>query len=296
MASFCPCCGSPVESRFKFCTECGAPLPSADAAHAAEAPLQGEILGSADEGYIPPAGFTIRFNWSSSANYDFAVRSARKSPEYREWGEGKSLTHQATFTDDHVEELAELLEGLKGLRNRKVWVNGESMLWDEAFAWCWCHNRRKAAYVPEAYCFGDKQFNFNLWGCINSGMRFGQHERWLTYGRFDRDGTFHLDKDRIRHELRTTLHRYRLCPAFDGALVNEITEALPDKVNPKFDRDWEYQQSYGALEAGASVLKVTINEGGFFIHEATVVGVQPANLSPAHEIFKKIGRRLPAPK
>jgi hypothetical protein len=282
MAKLCSNCGFDLPLSAKFCPECGAKVEAALAE--GEVPTEG----------VPDTGFTIEFSFSSSANYPFSVERASRHPSYRERGEGKQKIHRLTYQPPEVDQMLELLEALKGTRNRRVWVNGEKMMWDEAFEWVWCYSQRKSAYVPDQYCFGEDEARFNLWGCVNSRMAFGAYERWLAHGAFDKSGTFTFDKQRIRHELLTALHRYRLCPAFDAQLVQDVLSAFPDQVNPQRDRDWDYQPEFGGTESPGSLV-VRIKEYGM-TREERMAGVRPKSLEAARKVFSKINRKLPAPK
>lgn len=62
-------------------------------------------------------------------------------------------------------------------------------------------------------CFGEHEHEANIWGCKRLGMpltRWGGG--WLEYGWFDKNGVWHFDKARIRHELEVRIHENRLCP------------------------------------------------------------------------------------
>jgi zinc-ribbon domain len=297
VANFCAQCGTTLTPAAKFCAECGTHVVSGDPVsppldEPKAAPGSPSDVSQVLDDDIPSAGITIQFNSSSAANYPFAVRAAQAASSYREFAFGKVITHQATFQRSDNVLMLDLLESLKGFRNRRVWVDGEPTMWDDAFSWVWCYNRRKTAYVPALYCFGEEQYSFNLWGCIHSGMAFAPGARWLAHGSFDRDGAFHLDKDRIRHEIRTALHRYRFCPALNSGVVEDIVTAFPDKINPKHDKDWEYQESYGLLDSGSSALTVRIKENGY-TYDRQVNGVQPKSLDAARAILKGISKKLP---
>ncbi len=223
----CPQCGYTNEGNSKFCQECGKTLGS-------------EIVEAVTDGEAIEPLFSIEFPFSSSANYEFAVEAAKKSPSYVVEGEGKKLLHRTSFTKEQIDPLLELIERLKGWRNRTVYVEGKKMPWDAAFGWTQCYQRRQSAYDVGRYCFGEQAYEHNIWGCSRLGLSLLPYEPWLAYGKMDQSGTFHFDKARIEHELNTGLAELRLCPALDEKEVRQAIAAFPEKVNPEQDKGWEY--------------------------------------------------------
>ena len=66
---------------------------------------------------------TLEFGRRLSPSYEQAVELARRSPTYREEGEGEWVRHAATFTPDDVEELFELFNLVHDWENTEVLVN-----------------------------------------------------------------------------------------------------------------------------------------------------------------------------
>lgn len=94
-------------------------------------------------------------------------------------------------------------------------------------------------------CFGEHEHEANIWGCKRLGMpltRWGGG--WLEYGWFDKNGVWHFDKARIRHELEVRIHENRLCPVLDSRRIMQTLDKLPDSIDPKRDPNWEYITTY----------------------------------------------------
>ena len=82
-------------------------------------------------------------------------------------------------------------------------------------------------------------------------MPFRAGAAWLTWGRWlTEDGDWQFDRERILHELRRSLHRYRFCPLLEMPFVENVVSALPAVVNPKRDRDWRFVRGWDGGPAG----------------------------------------------
>lgn len=282
----CPNCKYKNEPNSKFCQECGTQL--IEKPKNKKTPKV-EII----EQSIPEFGITVEFKYSTSQTFEFAVEEAKKFNSFQQIGEDKKVIYRVTVTDDEIETLEPLLENLKGWRNRKVYHNGEKVQWDSMFSYQWCYGQRKASYKPELYCFGyENNYDYNLWGCIQTRLNFTEHSELFTYGKFlNTKGEWEFDKDRISHMLEKNLFRYRFCPAMNLELVKDVLLAFPDKVNPSKDKDWKFIRNYHSQDG----LKIT-EKGSFgYVDEYYVNGAAPASMKKfLTQISKKITRKLPS--
>ncbi|MBE0681704.1 MAG: zinc ribbon domain-containing protein [Anaerolineales bacterium] len=297
---FCPHCGydlkKPVvcsncqysnEGNSKFCQECGTPLYSTSntKAETKNAEAEPEIL----VGMEPPSknGITIEFPFSTAQSFDFAVEAAKKFPTFKKFGQDKKALYRITIQPNEMETLAELLEHLKGWRKRTVYVNGEKVTWDSVFAFGWCHEKKKASFKPEFYCFGyENEYQLNAWGCIQANLSFTENAQWFCWGKWLSDkGDWKFDKERIFHELQKTLYQYRFCPALRPELIQDVLNALPDVVNPTKDKNWKFVERWG--EENSPGLTVTVNRFGF--NEKVVMkGVSPNGQGAIKEMAKRM--------
>ena len=229
----CPGCSASVPREVKFCPECGGSLELSDKAAAI-----------AVEYTIPSVSVAIEFAESTASGFVDAVRKAKAAPQNAECEKGKKTWYMAAWPKDLMTDAAKLVEDLKGMRNRKVWVDGKESRWDDVFGFTWCSEQRNTAYRPLEYCFGIDDKRLNLWGCKNARMDWVKWSDWFSYGNFKKGGLlsarhiFVFDKKRIRHELETNLFQFRFCPHLDFKLVEAVLAQLPEEVEvkPKGDR------------------------------------------------------------
>jgi hypothetical protein len=232
---------------------------------------------------MPHQAITIEFDHSSSPRFKFALEESRKQPSFKE----SNKVYSVVYKREEFEAMHRLLEYLKTLRNKRVHVDGNEMPWDEVFHYLWCYELRRKAYDPVQYCMGDaRQFPaFNPWGCLQAIMPLSNDTQWLHYGKFDSDGsTWVFDKERIWHSLKANTHRYRFCPALDITRIQKILEAFPETVNPKIDKDWEYD---GVFDRH---LVARISAGPE--KEKSPYGVKPSSPKAIKNIYNKILSRI----
>ena len=173
----CPICSAKVPRDAKFCPKCGGSLELSDKAAAV-----------AVEYTIPSIGVAIEFAESTASGFVDAVRKAKTAPENAECAKGKKTWYMAAWPKEQILEAAKLVKDLKGMRNRKVWVDGKESRWDDVFGFTWCSEQRNTAYRPNEYCFGIEDKRLNLWGCKNARMEWVKWSDWFTYGNFKKGG------------------------------------------------------------------------------------------------------------
>lgn len=263
----CAACGASAPSAAKFCPSCGSAIGEGKAV-------------PVDAAYeFPKTGIAIEFAESSAAGYVDAVAATRSAPVNGEWLKGKKKWHMAAWPNGSAAEASTLAQHLKGMRNRKVWIDGKEQAWDSTFSFLWCSERREAAYRPIEYCFGLEDRQLNLWGCKHAQMPWTSWARWLSHGSFKRSGllgnktAFVFDKKQIRHELETNLFRFRQCPYLNFRLIEAVINRLPDEVVVVAGGPWVYDESYEQVPGS---IKITRTDRGYTSH-TYATGVRPAS-------------------
>lgn len=278
----CPSCSAKVPSEAKFCPECGSPLDISDKAAAVEV-----------EYTIPNTGIAIEFAESTASGFIDAVRKTKVAPDNADCVKGKKTWYMAAWPKEQISDAVKLVEDLKGMRNRKVWVDAKEARWDEVFGFTWCSQQRNSAYSPLEYCFGIDEKRLNIWGCKNARMDWSTWCEWFSYGSFQKIGllktdyVFVFDKKRIRHELETNLYKFRYCPYLNFKLVEAVLKNLPDQVEVKPKGDWTYKRDYEETPGSIKIREKTVEDGYSFTDEYYTSGVAPRNQAIGLAILKK---------
>ena len=199
----------------------------------------------------------------------------------------------AAWPRERISEAAKLVEDLKGMRNRKVWVDGKESRWDDVFGFTWCSEQRNTAYRPLEYCFGIDDKRLNLWGCKNARMDWVRWSDWFSYGSFKKGGllkgghAFVFDKKRIRHELETNLFRFRFCPHLNFKHVEAVLEQLPDEVEVKPKGDWMYKEDYDETPGSIKIKEKIVEDGFSYTKEFHSSGVVPRTPAIGLQILRR---------
>lgn len=275
--TICGSCNNEIASSSKFCPHCGTPFG-----------VQTEIPDTQGTFNYPSSGISIEFAHSTAANFSLALEMARKAGNFQEREQNKKKWYLASWPLQRIGDSLQLVDCIKGLRNKTVYLEGQITAWDVVFGFADCCARRQNAYRPVEYCFGIEEKQLNLWGCKQGNMPWTSWTRWLSYGRFSGEDRFIFDKKRIRHELESNLYNLRFCPNLHLDLVEKVLELFPAEVPVSLDStSWTYNRIY---ERTPSSIKIVSKRGGggFTItDEFYSDGVRPVGFSTAIGILKR---------
>lgn len=281
----CAICGFQSGDGDRFCPRCGAPLKAAD-----------EVPAGAGSPKNPATyrTITIEFAQSNSPTFARALDCARRFASFSEGGQRKSRIFKVEFGPEQWNDTLELVEYLKGWRNRWVYVNGEKQEWAEVFYFLYCFNVRRHAYRPEHHCV-EGQFKNDVYpfGCVHSGLSLvWPTSGWLQAGSFDSGLAFHFDKETIRKIMEENLFRVRFCPALDLARALEVLEAFPGTANPPRDRRWEYDLYPSKGAPPKQGVPVTARRDPGWTERGTAFGVRASSRPAAIAILSEVAKKL----
>ena len=279
----CANCNSNIDSNAKFCPECGTPV--------SDATVEPSINVSYE---IPSIGISIEFAESTSAGFADAVSEQSNAPINQICVKGKKNWYLANWPEKDFNKPLKLIDSLKGMRNRKVYVDGEEQRWDDIWGYTWCAEQRNSAYKPIEYCFGLDENRFNIWGCKQSRMDWSDWSNWFTYGNFEKVGllknqvVFKFNKEKIKHELSTNLFKCKYCPHIKFDFIERALDKFPSEVVINDKSDWKYKRDYNETPGAIKVITKTTDNGYTFTDEFFSSGVVPKSISVGMEIIKSV--------
>ncbi|MFM8342094.1 MAG: hypothetical protein ACKN9F_07740, partial [Methylomonas sp.] len=126
-------------------------------------------------------------------------------------------------------------------------------------------------------------------GCIQANMPFNKYAKWFLWGNWlNDDGDWQFDKERIKYELQKALYQYRFCPAIQRGLIQDVLNNLPDVVNPKKDKNWQFFEHWGDDYIDGPVISSTRFHGNVIAK-----GVVPNGSGALKEMVMRMKLRLP---
>ncbi len=283
IGKLCPACAAENSANSRFCSKCGASLD-----------IQGQGIHISFD--VPQKGIALEFAESSAASFPKALELAKATTGYQTCQKNKKTWHLATFPSGALADALPLAGALSGIRNRVLYVDGTEQQWDEVFGFAWCASQRASAYRPVEYCFGKDENRLNPWGCKQARMDWTEWADWFCYGKWEKSGLigskvqWRFDKDRIRHELATNLHRCRHCPHLNANLPEAALRHLPDVVVPGTDKNWDYHQAYEEVPGAIKVVQKERSDGFTFSNDFWADGVRPKGLSALAEVLAEAFR------
>jgi hypothetical protein len=266
----CPSCGTALNQDARFCPSCGKALAAnvTAAAEAADKPL-------------PASGWVLEFAESTAANFPKALECARKATSFEAVLRNKKQWYVAGWPASGFSDMVATAAHLRGLRNRRVHLDGAELDWDRVFGFTWCAENREAAFRPALYCFGRDDNRINPWGCKLLGLEWSDWAEWLTYGTFEKSGpsgqqvSWCPDKDRIRHELESGLQRVSYCPHLRPELARLFLDGLPSRIPVTANGPWRYRQCREDQPGAIKVVEKKATGGFTFTDEYSAFGVSP---------------------
>lgn len=278
----CPKCNAIITGSSKFCPECGAET---------RASSEPEAIAVSYE--IPTRGIAIEFPESTATGFAFAVRDHKNAPVNATCVKGKKTWYLSAWPIENISQSLQLVENLKGMRNRKVYVDGKELQWKDVFGFVSCANSRKSAYRPNEFCFGLDENRLNVWGCKQTRMDWSEWASWFEYGSFKQKSgifknqvSFVFDKKRIRHEIETNLYKFRFCPHIQFKLIKAVLDNFPNEVTPSDKGPWLYKRGHQD-SPGSILVKVKIeNDGYAYTDEYNSSGVVPNSINIGLELLR----------
>jgi uncharacterized tellurite resistance protein B-like protein len=275
----CAKCGAQIQSGARFCPSCGAAIEG------------GPPPTTALEFDIPTNGYAVTFSESTATGFTAAVELAKQIGPVQTIVKNKKNWYLVSTPSDRFVDVTRIAKALSGIRNRAIYYDGQQMDWEEVFGFIWCANQRDRAYSPVEYCFGKDENRVNPWGCKQARMDWTEWSSWFSLGHWERSGPVNkrnvwvFDKDRIRHDLATNLHRFRFCPYLDQRFVEAVIVSIPERVEITENGPWKYNAVY---EETPGSIKVVEREGTgdlVYTREYFADGVRFRGLLPLKEVL-----------
>jgi hypothetical protein len=197
-----------------------------------------------EKSYTPPSKEVIvSFGFSSSSKREEALQFIKDQESYFTQGEAKDQIYGAKFkiSEDGIEKLYKILDLTSGWKTQRIEVEGEIVKSTELRDSLWCFREKVKQETSSDYCRIGLNGKFNKFGCKSINFWEFEEERWQNYGYVDTtSGEWVFNKNKIKEKLESELNRLKYCPLLDPRKALVLFEEVPEKVNPKVDREWAF--------------------------------------------------------
>ena len=195
--------------------------------------------------YMPSSKeVTVSFGYSSSTKRVEAIKFVQEQESYFTQGEGKEQIHGAKFkiNENDVEKLYTILDLTSGWKTQKIEIDGEIVKSTDLRNSLWCFREKTKQNASSDYCKRREYDNKpNKFGCRNIYFNELENEKWQDYGYIDTTkGEWIFDNKKINEKLEEELNRVKYCPFFDAKKARNLIKEIPEKINPKIDKNWAF--------------------------------------------------------
>lgn len=186
----------------------------------------------------------ISFGFSSSPKREEAIKFVQEQETYFSQGEGKDQIHGAKFkiNEEDLEKIFHLLDLTTGWKTQRIEIEGESVKSSVLRSSLWCFRAKIKQKASVDYCkIGEYDNKPNFFGCRNIFFPQFENERWNDFGYIDTStGEWKFDRKKIEEHLEEQIQRFVYCPLLDAESCRNTLKKFPEKINPKFDRNWAF--------------------------------------------------------
>ncbi len=188
---------------------------------------------------------SVEFRQSSSTIFREVILRVQQFPTFEQViTESGQTTYRVTFSASQIKEFESIYSLVKQWKLTEVKVSGRSIPLPDVNKWLRCF-RDKAACLRSnpLFCWGASSMTFNLFGCHRTMIRDAHPEwtdNWYEFASMRQDGVCLINKAMIAAKIAENLQSYNFCPALNMDFVTLGFSLIPDEVNPRRDRDWEY--------------------------------------------------------
>ncbi len=222
----CPVCNLVLGGEENYCSRCGNSLRNGRG-------RRGEPA--------PPRWLEIEFQESRSPSYNTALDLCMGNPHYRSFERNGLKIHRAGYRAEEAKDFLRLANLVRGWKSFRLFVDGREETWRSFFyGGYYCFEDRDSSPSCNQYCYGESSEWFNWWGCHRLGFGFYNEEDWLRSGKMTDDDIFIPDKDRIKRLLLSRARSHRFCPIMNTEAILKRVDALPDRIDPRANPDWEF--------------------------------------------------------
>jgi len=216
------------------------------------------------------------FERTPSINFKRAVEFAQTSPEFTPlMDERNVLIYRNIYREKQLPALLDMVKLIKNWKGAKLYIKGERVAFDMIGHGMQCYIqsvlKQQGNSTPGETCriFSVTSLPSSGYiGCRRSGVRMTRSPAepldsplWFAFGRLDRHQVYHIDKDDLESAVIGELIEYHYCPLLNLERLRTFVKCLPNKIDPRKDREWRYNRNHMQQKAAKSAQHSRRNPG-----------------------------------
>jgi hypothetical protein len=199
------------------------------------------------------------FEKTSSVNFRRAVEFAKTHPGFIQlMDERNILIYRNIYRASDLGQFQELYKLVKNWKGTKLYLKGDEVAFDSIESSVRC-------YIQMRLVNGDRPINetcenfdrskidlsssLGSIGCRRSEVRMAWNlslsadiPSWFFFGSLDRHKVYQINKEDLENAVIGHLFEYQHCPLLDLDQVTALIRRLPDRIDPRKDKEWKYHQ------------------------------------------------------
>lgn len=192
------------------------------------------------------------FEKSPSINFKKALKLLKKNPSYCFDNE----TYSAKYTMNNLLEFDQIFILICDWKSTHFRIGEMHLGSRDIWPFYSCMGER--IHSSKDTCFGGDGSTSpeNSLGCHFAGA--GWSDDWYKSGIMDTNGVWNFEKGYYLSILKDRLYRFRFCPFMNLEKMAKIIDALPTKIDPRVDKEWEYtfRSEKGLIVKGVQPKKI----------------------------------------
>ncbi|PID57376.1 hypothetical protein CSB45_07575 [candidate division KSB3 bacterium] len=206
------------------------------------------------------------FEHSPSIHFPRAVELSQTHPGFtRLIDERNIMIYRNIYRKEQLRLLPEMLRCIKEWKGAKLYVNGERVAFDMLGRGidCYCQTVLSRHHSQEDCQRFSKQRGSGFLACRRSHVSMTWSHRpaeailtWFSFGQLDEHHVYRIDKEQMESAVMGELVEYHHCPLIDLDQVRAFIRELPDRIDPRKNREWRYADRGSVQEAALQAASV----------------------------------------
>ena len=191
------------------------------------------------------------FERTPSIHFSRAVELAQTYPEFTPLiDERNVMIYRNMYRREDLLLFQEMFHLIKNWKGAKLYIKGERVAFDMLGLGISCYCKTVLSHNPPSLKGCQRFSKESGRGCLvcrRSYVSMEWNEReiqkipyWFSFGRLDEHQVYRIDKENLESAVIGELIEYHYCPLINLGDVRSFVRALPDRIDPRKDREWRY--------------------------------------------------------